>query len=206
MRAAMPKTPSHLDCDEFARPRDVRMPRHLPLQSVARQSCFSQALAHQQFGLRVRPLVALHAFVHRIVRCGWGRDAYGHDVDAAFAGRRDFRASCHKPALDAARRWDFAQRSGFRGFQKRQQLFLPAHRQTLQLPSCVRGARRGKHVRRQPHLPLQVALVQPSGRASVADHGADMRRFQHALHLRGDYVLDACVARSLDVARGYDVP
>ena len=282
MRAAMPKTTSHFDRNAFARPSDIGMPGRLPLQPITRQSCFSQAFAHQQFGLRVRPLVALHAFVHRVVRCGWGRDAYGHDVDAAFARRRgcrairralhritDYRtrrradrsiarargfapAVClvyawcrnvrlrvsrqlrsfadgeaarmpavrsiharplrhlgfrrHESALDAARRRDLAQRSGFRGVQKRQQLLLPARGQALQLPSRVRGARRGQHVRRQPHLPLQVALVQPPGCSAVADHGADMRFFQHALHLRGHHVLDACVARPLDVARGYDIP
>ena len=103
MRAAMPKASAHFQSDAFARPRDVGMPRHLPLQSIARQSCFSQALAHQQFGLRVRPFIALHAFVHRVVRRGWGGDAHGHDFDAAFACRPGFRVSRHKPALDVAR-------------------------------------------------------------------------------------------------------
>ena len=62
MRAPMPETAVDKDCHLLARPRDVRMARNLPLQTVARQAGVAQALAHEQLGLGVGPLVALHGF------------------------------------------------------------------------------------------------------------------------------------------------
>ncbi len=54
----------------LARPRYVRVPRHLPLQPIPRQASRAQALAHQKLGLRVAALVTLHGLAHGLVRSG----------------------------------------------------------------------------------------------------------------------------------------
>ena len=239
------------------------MPRHLPLQAVAAQPGGAQAFAHHQFGLGVRALVALHAFVHRPARRRWrlhahrgvldaraggcallrvlvgpGRDGHAGGVVGCYAAHfavgafgcgvgifvrvvafvckfacnrgLDFRFRvggldlCFRAfhlhfrrdeaAFDAALGKRFAQRAVGGCGQKRRKLGVPAFGQPVEAPLRVRGACRGKHVRRQPHLPLQVALVQAPGCAAVAHHGADVRRFQHALDLRRNHVFDAGVA------------
>ena len=83
VRAAMPIAAAHLDGHALARPGDIRMPRHLPLQTIAAQARLAQLLAHKQLGLGVLALVALHALVDGPIGRRRGGHAGNRVIEAA---------------------------------------------------------------------------------------------------------------------------
>lgn len=77
VRASVPEASVHKDGDLAPGKRDVRPAWSLlPLKAIAGKASGSQALAHEQFGFGVLPLVSLHGMAAVVAALGEGRKVF----------------------------------------------------------------------------------------------------------------------------------
>lgn len=77
VRASVPEASVHKDGDFASRKRDVRPAWSLlPLKAIAGKASGSQALAHEQLGFGVLPLVSLHGMAAVVAALGEGSKVF----------------------------------------------------------------------------------------------------------------------------------